>query len=67
MHIWHHSKKLLERFGVNFGLTLNIWSYLFKTNHILDNGRHIELGFEGDEEFPDDFINQELYSIKSKK
>ncbi len=63
MHIWHHVKELPKhkKFGVNYGLTLSIWDYIFKTNHVPYNGRDIELGFEGDETFPSDFIAQELY------
>ncbi|QHI37037.1 hypothetical protein IMCC3317_24150 [Kordia antarctica] len=67
MHIWHHSKKLPVRFGVNFGLTLSIWDYLFKTNYIPKNGRDIELGFTNDESFPQDFLQQEIYPINLKK
>lgn len=68
MHIWHHAKQLPKhaRFGVNFGLTLSLWDYLFKTAHIPYNGKDIELGFEGDETFPKDFINQELYPLSKK-
>lgn len=68
MHIWHHAKELpLERKkGVNFGITLSIWDYLFKTNYIPHNGRDIEIGFEGDEIFPKDFINQEFYPLNKK-
>jgi len=66
MHIWHHAKELPKhvRYGANYGLTLSIWDYLFKTNYIPYNGRDIELGFAGDETFPKDFISQELYPIK---
>lgn len=66
MHIWHHAKVLPEHlsYGVNFGLTLSIWDYLFKTDYIPHNGRDIELGFDNDERFPKDFINQELYPFK---
>lgn len=68
MHIWHHAKGLPKhvRFGVNYGLTLSIWDYLFKTNYIPSNGKDIELGFSGDETFPKDFIKQELYPVFSK-
>jgi len=68
MHIWHHAKKLPNtvKYGVNYGLTLSIWDYIFKTNHVPYDGRDIELGFEGDESFPKDFITQELYPLKSK-
>ncbi|MDX1279136.1 sterol desaturase family protein [Oceanihabitans sediminis] len=66
MHIWHHSKELPEdrRYGVNFGITLSLWDYIFKTDYIPYDGRDIELGFEGDETFPEDFVSQELYPLK---
>lgn len=69
MHIWHHSKELPEerRIGVNFGLTLSIWDYLFKTDYIPKDGRDIELGFPEDEQFPPDFIGQELHGVVRKK
>ena len=67
MHIWHHSKELPVKYGVNFGLTLSVWDYLFGTNYIPKNGRDIELGFADDEQFPKDFIRQELYPINFKK
>ncbi|AZJ33199.1 Sterol desaturase/sphingolipid hydroxylase, fatty acid hydroxylase superfamily [Tenacibaculum mesophilum] len=68
MHIWHHAKELPEdrKMGVNFGITLSIWDYIFKTDYIPYNGRDIELGFEGDEKFPKDFIHQEIYPIGKK-
>jgi len=66
MHIWHHAKELPVRFGVNYGLTLSVWDYLFKTNYIPHSGKDIDLGFEGDENFPDSFINQELYPLSKK-
>lgn len=69
MHIWHHAKKLpaSARYGVNFGLTLSIWDYLFGTAHIPHDGRDIELGFPGDEDFPENFLQQEMYPLKTNK
>ncbi len=66
MHIWHHSYHLpKERHtGVNFGLTLAIWDYLFGTAYIPNDGRDIQLGFPGVEEFPKEFINQNLHGLK---
>ena len=66
MHIWHHAKALPEHesYGVNYGLTLSIWDYLFKTSYVPHSGRDIELGFKGDEHFPKDFISQEIYPLK---
>lgn len=66
MHIWHHSKKLPNKTGVNFGISLSLWDYLYKTNYIPSSGRDIELGFEGDENFPQDFVHQELYGFNKR-
>tara|TARA_R110002124_G_scaffold271639_2_gene440560 strand:+ start:1148 stop:2023 length:876 start_codon:yes stop_codon:yes gene_type:complete len=65
MHIWHHSKKIPNKNGVNFGISLSLWDYLFKTNYIPEDGRDIELGFNDEAEFPTDFIKQELYPLKN--
>jgi sterol desaturase/sphingolipid hydroxylase (fatty acid hydroxylase superfamily) len=68
MHIWHHVKTLPEdrKNGVNYGITLSVWDYLFKTNYIPHSGRDIEIGFEGDEHFPKDFVGQEIYPFGKK-
>ena len=69
MHIWHHAKALPEgrRYGVNFGLTLSIWDYIFKTNYIPETGRDIPLGFEDVESFPEGFWEQQAYPWIQKK
>nr|WP_315166467.1 sterol desaturase family protein [uncultured Flavobacterium sp.] len=64
MHIWHHSKKIPNKYGVNFGISLSLWDYLFKTNYIPADGRDIELGFNDENQFPDSFLQQELYPFK---
>jgi len=66
MHIWHHSYNLPEerRYGINFGLTLAIWDYIFGTAHIPHDGRDIQLGFPGVEEFPKSFVEQNLHGLK---
>lgn len=61
MHIWHHTKKMSNKYGANFALTLSVWDYIFKTNYIPKDGRDNELGFNGDEHFPKNFINQQLF------
>jgi sterol desaturase/sphingolipid hydroxylase (fatty acid hydroxylase superfamily) len=30
MHIWHHSKKMPNKYGVNFGISLSVWDYILK-------------------------------------
>ncbi|MEO5789136.1 MAG: sterol desaturase family protein [Gelidibacter sp.] len=69
MHIWHHVKELPEdkQHGINYGLTLSLWDYIFNTHHVPHDGRDIELGFEDDEDFPKTFIKQSLYPIKTEK
>ncbi|WBL27071.1 sterol desaturase family protein [Zunongwangia sp. HGR-M22] len=69
MHIWHHSKDLPEShpYGMNFGLSLSIWDYLFKTAYIPKSGKNIELGFEGDDNFPESFKEQMVFPFKNKE
>lgn len=65
MHIWHHAHDMPEthRLGINFGLTLAIWDYIFGTAHIPHSGRDVKLGFPGVEAFPADFMHQNLHGF----
>ena len=65
MHIWHHAKDWpADRpYGLNFGITLSVWDYLFRTNYIPYDGRDIELGFPGSKTFPTTFISQNLHGL----
>ncbi|MBD3637781.1 MAG: sterol desaturase family protein [Crocinitomicaceae bacterium] len=58
MHIWHHAKELPKerRYGVNFGISLSLWDYLFRTNYIPSSGRDIPLGFKNREKYPRRFF-----------
>ena len=69
MHLYHHSLVLPEgKYGVNFGISLSLWDYIFKTNYIPEDSGNVELGFPGDDTFPTDFIRQEVYGfVKPKK
>ncbi|MDB4088488.1 sterol desaturase family protein [Flavobacteriales bacterium] len=68
MHIWHHAKELPEdhKNGANFGISLSIWDYLFRTSYIPRSGRDIELGFDNMEKFPETFAGQMIYPIGKK-
>lgn len=68
MHIWHHAKELPpnHKYGMNYGLSLSIWDYLFGTAYVPESGRNIEIGFSGDENFPKDFKNQLTYPFKKQ-
>ncbi|MCP5108749.1 MAG: sterol desaturase family protein, partial [bacterium] len=63
MHIWHHAKKLPKKhyYGCNYGISLSLWDYLFKTSYIPYSGRDIVLGFHKDKNFPKRFFTQAIY------
>ena len=64
MHLYHHSYDLPEgKYGVNFGISLSLWDYIFKTNYVPEDSGTIELGFPGDDTFPTDFVHQEIYGF----
>lgn len=68
MHIWHHAYDLPQdrKYGVNFGLSLALWDYIFGTAYVPSSGRDIRLGFPGIEEFPKDFIHQNMHGYLKK-
>lgn len=69
MHLYHHAKHLPkgQMPGVNFGISLSIWDYIFRTNYIpQDKDGDYELGFDGMESFPKSFMGQITYGFKKK-
>jgi sterol desaturase/sphingolipid hydroxylase (fatty acid hydroxylase superfamily) len=65
MHIWHHSIELPQGArGVNYGLSLSIWDYLFGTAWVPNNGRDIRLGFEDVDTYPHGFMEQMVEPFK---
>ncbi len=69
MHLHHHRKALPEshKDGVNFGISLSLWDYLFKTAYIPDEDPYTELGFPEDEKFPKDFAHQFTYGLVPRR
>ncbi|MEQ8325042.1 MAG: sterol desaturase family protein [Vicingaceae bacterium] len=69
MHIWHHAMALPSerQKGVNFGISLSFWDYLFRTNYIPKSGRDIELGFDHLEEFPKTFWQQLVHGFGRRR
>ncbi len=61
MHIWHHAEQLPRPEGVNFGISLSVWDYLFGTAYLPHSGRDEKLGFEEVEQFPKSFWGQFFY------
>lgn len=67
MHLYHHSYVLPEgSYGVNFGISLSLWDYIFKTNYIPENSGTIEIGFKGEENIPKSFWGQIIYGFRKK-
>lgn len=67
MHLYHHSYSLPEgKYGVNFGISLSLWDYLFKTNHIPEDSGKLELGYPGDDKMPKGFWGQLVYGFSRK-
>ncbi|HCQ28775.1 MAG TPA: sterol desaturase [Flavobacteriales bacterium] len=69
MHLWHHAYHLPEgrKYGLNYGISLSLWDYIFGTAEIPKDDGEIKLGFPGVEEFPKDFIGQELHGFAKRK
>lgn len=68
MHLYHHAHDLPDgKYGVNFGISLSLWDYIFKTNYIPEDSGTIELGFKGDEKIPKSFWKQITYGLKRSK
>ena len=69
MHIWHHARDLPHehRYGMNFGLTLSIWDYLFRTAYLPRTGRDIPLGFHDMKDFPKTFWGQVIHGFRRRK
>ncbi|SMD45844.1 Sterol desaturase/sphingolipid hydroxylase, fatty acid hydroxylase superfamily [Aquiflexum balticum DSM 16537] len=63
MHLWHHAKTLPKdrKYGVNYGITLSLWDYIFNTDYIPHEGKDEPLGFDGMEDFPKTFLSQITY------
>jgi len=65
MHLWHHAERLPKgAYGINYGLTLSCWDYLFKTAHVPSENSHLRLGFPQLRTFPKTFWQQVMYPWK---
>jgi sterol desaturase/sphingolipid hydroxylase (fatty acid hydroxylase superfamily) len=69
MHLWHHAEELpKERInGVNFGITLSIWDYIFGLNYVPKEDATIKLGFDDMAKFPKTFWSQSTYAFWKKQ
>lgn len=62
MHLWHHVKDMPagHPHGFNYGITLSLWDYLFKTNYWPSDDENLPVGLPDKEAFPEDFIGQTI-------
>ena len=69
MHLYHHAYALPKgrHYGVNFGISLSLWDYIFRTNYIPEESGTIPLGYPGDETMPKSFWGQLVYGFKKTK
>ena len=67
MHLYHHAYALPKGSkGVNFGISLSLWDYIFKTNYIPEDSGKIELGYSDESKMPKGFFGQLLYGFSPK-
>lgn len=66
MHLWHHVYHLPEgrKHGINFGISLSAWDYIFGTASIPKDDAHIKLGYPGVEKMPQSFLGQLVYGFR---
>ncbi len=65
MHLYHHAYTLPKehRYGVNFGITLSVWDYLFKSAYVPEKSGQIKLGYVGDNNMPTSFGKQLVHGF----
>lgn len=69
MHLYHHAYELPKqrKHGVNFGISLSLWDYIFRTNYIPTQNPDLRIGFKGDEKLPTSFWKQLGVGFFAKK
>ncbi len=67
MHLYHHAYTLPEgSHGVNYGISLSLWDYIFKTSYVPEDSGKIKLGYADDNKMPKSFFGQLFYGFSSK-
>ncbi|CAM3372548.1 sterol desaturase family protein [Zobellia roscoffensis] len=69
MHLYHHAYELPEnrKNGVNYGISLSLWDYIFKTDYIPEDSGLVPLGYEGDDELPKSFFGQLVHGFNFRQ
>jgi sterol desaturase/sphingolipid hydroxylase (fatty acid hydroxylase superfamily) len=58
MHIWHHTHPQCGPINRNFGITLSVWDWIFRTAFMPPSQQPARLGFEGIESYPKELPGQ---------
>ena len=66
MHLLHHAKHMPASHlkGFNYGITLSIWDYIFRTNYWPKDDEYLVIGLPDDDDMPEDFVGQNLQPFK---
>jgi sterol desaturase/sphingolipid hydroxylase (fatty acid hydroxylase superfamily) len=69
MHLWHHAKEFPESHphGFNYGISLSIWDYIFKTNYQPYDDPDLKVGLPEKDKLPNNFIGQQLSGFNKLK
>jgi sterol desaturase/sphingolipid hydroxylase (fatty acid hydroxylase superfamily) len=66
MHLWHHDKDGPGSHNKNFAIGLSLWDWIFGTAYYPADDEPEQpraLGFEGIEEYPRTFVDQQLFPL----
>jgi sterol desaturase/sphingolipid hydroxylase (fatty acid hydroxylase superfamily) len=68
MHLWHHAKAFPAEHpqGMNYGITLSVWDYLFKTVYHPHDDPHLTVGLPESEKVADTFLAQQIDFFRKK-
>ena len=66
MHLYHHAYKLPKgkKYGVNFGISLSDWDYLFGSSYIPEDSGNLKIGYKGDHKMPKTLWKQLVHGFK---
>jgi sterol desaturase/sphingolipid hydroxylase (fatty acid hydroxylase superfamily) len=67
MHIWHHSHPEAGPVNRNFGITLSVWDWIFKTAHLPSQDEPRRLGFSGIQDYPRNVFGQAIAPFLRRK
>jgi len=65
MHLYHHAYVLPKerKRGVNYGISLSLWDYIFGTAYVPEDSGTIKIGYKGDDKMPKTFLKLVLTKL----